>query len=324
MAFSTIKIAILIVVGPAEQEIDRLRDTLESAFALEPAITQAVIVDDSLHSRSLDRATRTTSGPLTHAVLSERRQQGNGVYGGLCENILLGCRELLRIGHDFDFVVKLDTDALVVRPFAEKLIAEFAQNPRAAILGSVNFEPDGQPRDRTPWNTVTRRLTQYGAMWLRSPRSGNLTQYFSQSFWGPHASIRKRIRTARASGYEWGKHQLGGAYACRKGLIDSLQANGCLEDRFIWRRVHMSEDVLMAMYAATLGYELADSYLPGAVFANKYKRLHAPPDQIMAGNWSIVHSVRDCFGMSEKQLRAYFRAQRESLAGPESGRHSSS
>jgi hypothetical protein len=54
----------------------------------------------------------------------------------LCVSNLVA-RRYLSTGPEWTFVLNLDTDALVIAPFADKIAAAFSRHERAGLLGTI-------------------------------------------------------------------------------------------------------------------------------------------------------------------------------------------
>lgn len=111
--------SVLIPVGRREIEIGRLYDLADCLFHYEPQISEFVIVDDSWPARTFEGLAIPASCKLV-ILPNPRRGSGDGWLGGLVAALTTGCDWLER-NSQCDFLVKVDTDTLVIAPFAEKV-----------------------------------------------------------------------------------------------------------------------------------------------------------------------------------------------------------
>ena len=129
-------------------------------------------------------------------------------------------------------------------------------------------------------------------------------------------TLRLRAQDARAVsqlldratdwGYQWGAHCLGGAYAASSGLLSRAD----LLEWKPWVGTWVGEDVMLGVLAHAGGLRIRGDVDPGGTFALAWQNLPLPPERLIEGGYSVVHSVRDQRYGDELQLRAWFRSHR--------------
>jgi hypothetical protein len=190
---------------------------------------------------------------------------------------------------DAAFVLKLDTDALVIGHFSGQLKAEFAADRRLGILGSYDRTCTGGLRDWSMWVPVLRRTTR--RLSLRSP-------------WKVSAA-RRLLHAALAHGeYELGAHCLGGAYAVGPALArrhDLLRWEP-------WIGSGLGEDVVMGVLCAAAGLRMRSMTAIGEPFGLAYTGLAGPPEWLRRRGHSIVHAVKDPDAGVEAEIRERLQA----------------
>jgi hypothetical protein len=151
-----VHVAVVMLVGPGQKEIDRTADTLDSIWAYEPHVAWCVLIDDSLHDRDLAR--RFSIPPTTNAVsiMNPRYGRGIGILGGGCTGSL-SALSWIHKHTSASFSLKLDTDALVIAPFVEKIQRAFDAMPVVGMLGSYDIACDGSKRDFSGWGREVRK-----------------------------------------------------------------------------------------------------------------------------------------------------------------------
>ena len=300
---------VMVPLGPGEREAGRLADLADALAAHEPGPWRLVIADDDPESR--DAASLVPDLPAGCEVVAVRfdRRRGrnhlNRPDKDITPTVLSGLRRAHELGPG-RFVLKMDSDALIIAPFADRLAAEF--RPGVGLVGACRTSPDGTRRDFTPHADVVRQLA-------RPPiRPGHLRDDLRRRFGRSLRPVRQIIRAARANGYAWGEHCLGGAYAVSPALLDALHDQRRLtpED---WLHVEISEDVALGLLCHAAGLEPRDSVRPNAgVFGVRYKGLPFDPPALLAKGYALAHSVKNHPGLSEDEARNYFRHRRASAA----------
>src|SRR5439155_9046140 len=121
----------------------------------------------------------------------------------------------LRAAEGAEFAVKLDTDALVIAPFAEAVRRALGDH---GVIGSYDVMSNGRVRTWYWWPPLLERAARPVQVY-RPPR-GSLR---------PRVTLRRRrdrriartvLHLAKARGYTPGSHCLGGAYAVSGALLE--------------------------------------------------------------------------------------------------------
>src|SRR5713101_530924 len=120
--------AALIPVGPGALESTRTVDLLDSLFTYEPA-AKAVIIDDT-HGSGLAAQLQSALTSAVTIIRHPRAMPTDSSLGPLCAGVLFGI-EYIYNSAPVDFIVKLDTDALVIGSFSDKLGTKLADCPEA-------------------------------------------------------------------------------------------------------------------------------------------------------------------------------------------------
>ncbi|MGH2870369.1 MAG: hypothetical protein ACRDNK_22720 [Solirubrobacteraceae bacterium] len=286
--------AVLIPVGPAPRELDRLRDTLESVQAFEDARQiHLVLVDDGVEPRDLGVAAALW-GSL-EVIRNRALGRSAGAYDSMVAGTVNGLKTVA--ARKPDFVLKLDTDALVIGRVLPSLQIALA-DARVGLVGSYTHTCTGDRRDWSGWIPVLRRAER--ALSLGPGR--RLTYRRARSrHWVHHV-----LDAARDNGYELGAHCLGGAYAVGPGL---LQRTDLLDFR-PWLGTGLGEDVVVGALTFAAGLTVRGLTGRGEPFGLAWQGLPLPPAELIAHGHSVVHSVKDQALGDEQAIRAYFRSAR--------------
>jgi hypothetical protein len=295
-------VAAIIPVGPGEDELARCRDTLDSLLCWEPAVRWLVLVDDSPEDRGLAGLVDAGSVPavaLPGPLAACRRPFP------LVDRVAAGVLAALRwvAEHtDAELVLELDTDALVIAPFAHKLMAATADET-VGLVGSYERTCNGEPRSFAPW----AGYVQAAAAPLRHRR-----RMLSARAW----RARGHIRRARAHGYEWGEHALACGLGIPRRALDALRAQGCLDDPTVFAGTGLGDDPVLAILIRGCGYRLAGHVGDGETFGVAWRGLPDSPQRLAARGYSIIHSVKSDPRFPEQEIREHFRRRRSAALAP--------
>jgi hypothetical protein len=265
---------------------DDIVDTIASVRAYLP-LASVVVVDDRpppWRPRSL--------GP-TCVVLPSLPYPRNA-YGGLWSKECYAFRWVLA-NLAVDYVLRLDSDALVTGPGLDRLVAErFAKEPTLGVLGAYRWGADGGKRDFGPAARAISSEAGLSGLVLRP---------------ACRPALRRLLVAARSNGYELGEHTLGAVNALRPGMLARCQEMGWL-DMPALAGSKLGEDWLVGMMARAAGYTLGDFGGPDGPIAVAWKGLPASPEELLGRGVLATHSVRAWKGRSEAEIRRYFAENR--------------
>ena len=300
MLSEMIKFAVILPVGPGQQELDRTADLLNSLWAYEPHTHWLILVDDSKQDRQLTQRFNIPSSCKSISIINPRQGKGIGHTGGLC-TALLTALYWIQKNTDVSFALKLDTDALVIAPFAEKIHTAFAAMPNVGMLGSYDKTCNGDKRDFSSWELQFKKLSS-----LVSISRIKSKIHLHLSFMGRSATIRKHIHAAVENGYQWGEHCLGGACAVSSKMIFQMAIKGYLEDPLLWLHTSIGDDPMMGMYTRAVGMELRGFVDRDQPFGLKLRGLADTPKELLSRGYSLIHSVKNDGRFSENEIRNFY------------------
>lgn len=278
---------VVIPVGP-KTELSFLNDTVRSVFEHARTSSKVLIIDDT--QDGLDHAAVHRHDDIDFLRCAQSKRS-NGLYGGLYFNLSTSWRVILE-RYDFDAVLRLDDDAVMIAPGADRDAVEFfSQHPEVGCLGSYRLTCMGDRRDFTPSQRIMRAETSViGA--LSHPRRWR--------------SIRRVRQLARRNGYRDGEHCLGAATFYSRTCIERLQRLRFLE-RAELRQSHLGEDHLFGMMVRAAGLQLDDFATAGRPLGLAWQGLPASPATLIEMGKKIVHSVKSHGGREQSEIRAEFR-----------------
>ena len=267
----SVRFAVVLPVGPDPAEAERAAWLLHSLERFEPGAETIALVDDHFPPRDWSHL------PQVTWVGNPRRGQGSGTLGGLCCGVLAA---LGKLPHELDFVLRIDTDALIVAPFAERVKAALAAAPGTGVAGSYDDAgPDGR-RDWSAWTPFVERLAGWRGR-LRTPRASSV------------------VRDALQQGWQPGESCLGGACVLSGAFAEVIRG----EEPVDWLHTGLGDDVMLGAMARSAGFGFLSLTGPGGVMAVSHVGLNDTPENIRAAGRAIVHSVRNDARWSEAELR---------------------
>lgn len=281
-------IAFVLPVGPNDGP-DAL-DTLSSIMYYAGESRIVVVVDDTIPQSGFAGRAREMSPDIVVLPASPRAPGG---LGGLWVKIAAGYQWLLE-RYAPEIILRLDVDALLIGPgLADRAIEEFAKEPQVGLIGSYRISSDGGLRD---WSWAARRIRiETGPRGLIHPACWKL--------------LRELVSLAKANGYVVGEFPLGGGYIHNLKAADDLCARGWFELPSL-ASSKLGEDMIMALVTVAAGYRIADFGRPEHPLAMKWRGLPAHPDDLLASEKLLTHSVRYWGDLREPEIRRIFREAR--------------
>lgn len=276
------RMVVVVPAGPRDDAADTLRSVL---YYTDPEL---LLVIDDTHGRGIG-----LDDPRVVVITSP--ESPPGVMGGLWAKLAAAyCHAVEHT--EFDILLRLDTDALILGPgIAEAAAERFSSDPALGVLGAYRVGPDGESRDWTPAaNLVKAHLGMRG---LR------------------HAAARRRLRAlvAQAREYVTGEHALGAAVVLRGDMVREWHRRGMLNYSELGE-TELGEDHLFGLLTAAAGYRIGDFGGPDDPIAVRWKGLPASPADLLAAGKLITHSVRSWDNMGEGEIRAFFAAHRPAMS----------
>jgi hypothetical protein len=302
--------AVAVAVGPGEREVERVIDLAASLVAYERGPGWFVMVDDSPEQRGLDRVVALPAGWAAVSLPHPRHDRattfkvGKGIISAV-----LAALKWIQANTDAAYVLKLDTDSLVINPFADKLAVIFNASPALGMVGACHTTPNGTPRDWSGHAKAVRRYFEPPAFdWKHPIASSNARRAFTAP---PAAAAYEMAKTNPA--FDCGEHCMGGGYAVSRTLLDRLAPARLLDDPMIWTGIDLPEDVTVGIHVRAVDMTFADNVAPGEVFGVRYRGLPFLPEELVAKGYSVIHAVKNDDRVDEATVREYFAKRRATV-----------
>jgi hypothetical protein len=300
-------VAIFIPTGPDPSETERLRDLLESIKAVEPALTDLLLIDDAPQSRDLDKLAQEKGFQSTTVLSGPRRPYFQRGFSSLTSMSLQALSWFVG-STTAKAMVKMDTDALAIKPFSRRILAFHAEFPDFGMMGDADRTANGEILRYADvlYSSIQRRW-RWG---LRTTVNSFLRNSFKTG------RQRNLMGQAYANGYTAGELCQGGAYSVSRVCALKMADCGLLTAPDLWSFTDLgwSEDILMTAYCYITGLKHC---VDQDIICSAYKQLRYPPKELQVLPFALIHSIKDSATQSESQIRGFFKEQRESGVGGE-------
>lgn len=235
-----------------------------------------------------------------------------GIGGGLRGRLTVGVLSAMRhfASERYAFCVKLDTDALVIRPFSAALFEFQRLAPTVGIVGDYGTNIHGVSSNWGGWGRTVRNLARPIRLYRNPPQRWRHVQL---ALWGAQRRVRRWTRRAFRHGYFPGEGCLGGSYAVMQPFLRAAAAAGIFEHRMDWLNTNPSEDVVMGILNRALGLYFGRHNGDGKVFGITHVGLPDSPEGLWQREVSIIHSVKNDSRFSGEEIRRLFQAKRGTL-----------
>jgi hypothetical protein len=297
------KIAAVIVLGPGAQELARLEDSLDALRCCAPEISPVIVLNDGNDSAAVTAALK-KHGCAGRDFPNPRAGQGSFWLGRMTYGLACVYRHLQQ-EHPNHHVLRLDSDALVVRPFVARLLAQLARREDVGLVGSVGLVcPALGNATWHDWRTRVFRMSKAFSRWDQKP-------FLKCNLFGAAAAMRALILKAAKNNYAWGYQANGGAYLLtaeamrRMTSLPEFNHDGLLTNDW------MTEDVFYAIAVYAVGLKILEEQNPGDVFGTCWKGLMGHTlDEVWTRGNAVIHSLKDHGPFTEQASRSFFAQHR--------------
>jgi hypothetical protein len=314
---ATGRFAAIVTVGPKTKELFQSVALIESLAFWEPEVGWCIVVEDARQPTGLDRLARLPTTCRTVTLLNPRRGEGHIVFGAIGSGVLLALA-WIQEHTDADFVLKIEPDALVIGPFAERVRSFLVERPDAGVIGTLGnscnpAHRSAQPEGARPWMlTCYHSLDQAGqhddvdvTPPPLVPGVGRVSLEKRRLF----DRVRPYIAKAIQNGYERCPDIFiqEGAEIITRSMIERMASSGYLAEPQIWMDLPFGEGAIFEMFTYAVGLRLYDCSAPGQPFGVQDHGLAYPPAELVAKGYSLIHSIKNDPVRSEGDIRAFFR-----------------
>jgi hypothetical protein len=285
MARQRARCVVLIPVGP-RSDPTFANDTIASVFSQMSDV--AVVVADNTRD-GLDPFASRQPWPIEYVRFPSTGR--STTLGQLYVN-LTRCFDRILDTYDFEVLLRLDDDALVIGPDPDAdAVSYFASHPHVGCLGSFRYTCTGYARSfARPAQTLHHELSSIAA--LRHPRR-----------W---MALRGLYALARRHGYEDGEHCLGAACFFSHAALTAMRAKGLFANPAL-ATTSLGDDHIYGLLVRAAGFEIDDFATGPHPLGVALRGLPMSPGELIGSGKKIVHSLKDHDGKSQADLRGEFR-----------------
>ncbi len=295
-------LVIVIPVGPT-CKVEFILDTIASIEFYVHSDYRIIVSDDSQNANISVKIKQHYPQVIVNSY-DQNHGKGMGLYTTLCSAYRYALDNF-----DFDVLLRLDTDALIIAHDPELPILKFFKsNPAVGLAGRYvkgvhspdDFDNVWHNGGREHIVAIAKMFTRY---YLRHPFVN----------W----KIRKLLFQAIHQGYELGELVFGGSYAFSRIALEKLNENGLLPWHAV-RAADMEEDHFFTLLVASVGLKFGDLASGTQPFACTWRGLPASPEELHRAKKKIIHSTRFWQNLNEEEIRDYFRSKRVPAMVPDS------
>lgn len=299
--------AVITFVGPGETEAHRLSRMLAGLAIYEPDVNFVVIIDDN----SRQHFGKIIPAPLVErSIIRPNPRNGSGHWwsGGLCVALLEGLRWISE-ETNADFIVRLDTDSLVVNSFSERLRDRFERNTRIGLLGTWDQYPLSS-RQRLPHpdaheivKSIVLKAARHTTIWRHSDHPLRFQCALRQN----DRRIRRLVQLAIKHGYIPGYYIQGGGYALHRRVIASPAVAPLIVHPLTPLHQLFGEDVLATLLCYATCHSADNMNAMNEVFAVQNNGLPDTPESLKNSRLCILHSCKNDPTITEDEIyHAFF------------------
>ncbi|WOH57006.1 hypothetical protein [Bradyrhizobium sp. BWC-3-1] len=302
----------LTLIGPHPDDGARFLDLIDSLCTYEPHVAAIIVADDSDSGSRLKTQIRVPDGC---EVVFLRNPNSSRDFLSLGRNVLMGL-EYIKSSLPVQFIVKLDSDALVISPFSARIATRLGGQPDAGMLGLLSNSCN---RSRSSFHAqdelkgFMEELLKMGS--CDDAAAEQLLRRWPSGARRTVAGLRQFCkRFEQLAGARFiGKHCNGGAYAVSATMINRMASLELFADREMWSQFPYSEDRMMGLYCALCGLQPCDFSDREQVFGTQSSGLAYAPQDLVDRGYGIIHSVKNDPQLTEPEIREWFRWQRRRL-----------
>jgi hypothetical protein len=310
------RFAAIVPIGPTPAGLWQGVELIRNLLRWEPHLEWCVILDDAPRPRGLSELAIFPASCRTVTLARPLKASGGAWYGTLSA-AMLSALDWIHRNSNADFVLRIDTDALVIAPFARSIQSFLARTPDAGVVGSIG--KSSNPRVRATQNmSFEPRLLRALRLWPAAPAndetSGDTIELgrFGRVSIGQRRrfdGIRPHIQAAIRQGYSTYEYCQGGVCVVSRLMVDRMAERGYLAQADLWSGLPFPDDYVFAMYAKAVGLRVYDYSGPGEPFAVQARGLPFPPDELVTRRHALIHSIKNDEIYDEATIREFFEAR---------------
>jgi hypothetical protein len=290
---------------------------LNSLTRWEPGLGWSIFLEDSQYPLHIAEMSRVPTTCVCKTIFPSLNANESIWRGRLTAGILNALHWMVE-NTSADFVLRVDTDAVAIAPFAKAIRDFVRRNPMAGVVGVIGASCN--PRHRRLYYRTSPRVPRLIRAYYSWPptlstqgeaakRSGGVQfprGYIRYSQLFAFDIIRPHIANAMANGYQWNEDCQGGACVVTRQMAERMMSAGYFSSCDVWSELPFADDQVLAMYAYAAGLQIVDCSQPGQPFGVQGCGLAYSPEELIARGYSLIHSVKSDTRYNEASIRKYF------------------
>jgi hypothetical protein len=306
------RFAVVVPVGPEDIDMERARLLLASLARWEPTVGWCVVVEDAPTPRGVSVRDVMPANCRVVTLTNPRRGIGHYWSGAVLTGTLLALA-WIQANTDADFVLMIETDALVIGPFADGIRRCFAEHATAGLIGTLGSSSN--ERFLPDFSKDSQILVAYRLLPVTptGPDAAAEKPLFVDGV-GPFAiadrylfdTVRLHIAAAVANGYATNAWIQGGAQAAPRTLLDRMATAGYFQYPEVWMHLPILGDQILPMYVRAVGLHQRACTRPHEPFAVQYQGLPYALETLVERGHSLIHSIKNDRRYSERDIREFF------------------
>lgn len=280
------KVLILIPLFVSDRTLARANDLLDSLGTYEDSKNfEVLFVLDGKAQAQFPTTFGRKQGITVHVTSNPRDPRSNGWSGGLICGLIHGMKIALTLG-PWDFLLRMDDDAMVLGPFITRAAEFFAESTSIGEVGFYEFGAPPKPGDYTFFagafyrrSKIVRRHEDVGGWWI--------------SLFGWKRLVRLMINDALRHDYACGEFCQGGAYFISRASVAAMCGSRFFQNPKVFGGCSFTEDFFFAIANRAAGFRIRYVRDEERFLNMKWKGLHKPAEQLVAEGYALIHSVKN-------------------------------
>ncbi len=310
--------ALYMPISSAATDLERAADVIDSVSTYSKNLKWVIIVDDSSEDRPLTQQLRSPPSWELIVLKNPRRGAGHGHTSGLCIADFCAFQYVQRLT-DARFILKLDTDSLVISSFELQIERALLDLENVGVLGVIG---DSFGDNRTYrfmqqsariFQAIMQMPDEFTAAWNCAREILVHLGVSDRINFANLKKVKTLIERAISNGCQLGQYCQGGGYVVSRELIERVATDPVLSAPAFLQRLNIGEDVIVGLSCAALGLKMYDLSKKKEPFAIHPFCLPFSCEELTRLGRSVIHSIK---GSAEAEYRDYFREQRQSIKTP--------
>lgn len=296
MSKRKVPVVAVIPTGPRES-MDIVRENVEAVRIYSKGEAVTILIDDT--GGIIDLGSLASDDVVV--LPASHKMPGENLAGRLFAELTRAYIYALE-QFDFEFLLRMDQDALVIGPFPiDDLRKRFGEDKGLGILGRYEINTYGETSD---WVHDQSGVREFAKPKIPIHRIRT---------WLAHKRLNSMIRRAQRHGYRVGEFVGGGinyiGASCVRAICELARELLPVSGKLV-----SPEDYIFTILARAAGYKIGDYSGPYDPLSYRINVLPFSPEECLQRGKHAVHSTRKFEDMSEAEIRAVFRAAREQFA----------